>query len=144
MVKDNKYLRWRYQKCPSFRYQFVAVRDIRNRGKLIALAAVFIDDSSKSKKIGIISDMLLIKEESLAIYKLIACCINFFYRYGCNLCFSHALDSRLVPYFRRSGFKVEPSDLGLMVLLPKTGEEGLSGLLDPTKWSLWLGDTDRY
>lgn len=140
VVKDARYLRWRYEQCPSADYRFILLsRD----GKLSSLAVAGIVADRNRARHGIILELLARDGDNFAACGAINACLDYFALHDCDSCASHLSESWISRCYSLMGFSREPSQLGFMVL-PVPGNDALHKTKDAKSWAFALGDTDRY
>jgi hypothetical protein len=140
VVKDARYLRWRYEQCPSADYRFIL---LNRDGKLSSLAVAGIVADRNGARHGIILELLARDGDTFAACGAINACLDYFALHDCGSCVSHLSESWISRCYSLMGFSSEPSKLGFMAL-PATGNDALHKTKDAKSWAFALGDTDRY
>lgn len=140
VIKDARYLTWRYQQSPTSDYRFIL---LGRNGVLRSLAVVGTVDRQAGGRHGIILELLTRPGDVASACGVIHGCLDYFAGQGCQTCETHLSEGWLRRCFSWMGFSKEPSPLGLMVLT--SGDSGeLHRTRNPGCWAFALGDTDRY
>ena len=134
IIKDKKYLEWRYGQCPSTKFKFIS---IMGKGHLRGVAVV-----TKFNQQGVIMDLLVPAGENAILHALMQESLNFFKRAGCTESYAHVSGNWSRKVFALFGFYRGISDIGLMVHAASK-DLALEEAKDPALWHFNLGDTDR-
>ncbi|MCP4745248.1 MAG: GNAT family N-acetyltransferase [Desulfobacteraceae bacterium] len=141
VIKDESYLKWRYESCPSTDYRFIL---LKKNGTIRSLAVVLIQNQNVSgAKYGIILELLVRPGDRVAAVSGIKACVDYFEKQECSTCFSQLSNSWPINCFSIMGFSKSQYDLGAMVLAEKN-KDYLNKARIPQAWTFSLGDTDRY
>lgn len=143
LIRDSKYLNWRYTQCPDRHYRIYVAEEndkiiawivVRIFNKFDLINGAIVDILSKSNCDDIVCRMLLKIEEDLIKEEvdLIACSIPKWSEYT-NI-------------FRKSGFIICPKKLNPrkepFIIYPLSKELDAELIKDPSNWFVTWGDTD--
>ncbi len=140
VVRDTKYLKWRYTDCPIHTYKtFAATSGGRLEGYVICSATT--EDGVKK---GRVVDIFMEKDNAGAAGLLINRAMDWFREEGCDLAVTWGYDGWwLGELFLRAKFveKETPHDL---IVRSAADELDMEYLTDPANWYLTMGDSDYF
>jgi len=140
VVRDSKYLNWRYLKIPHLNYKIYA---LEKDGEIEGFVVLRISASGRK---GIIEDILVSadKEGRRLAKILLSYALKYFKKKGVGGVVAWMLkNSSLSGIFRRRGFFLRPTPHNL--LIRSYGEEfPINYLLNSSKWYVMMGDVDIY
>lgn len=137
LVKDTVYLHWRYVQNPTFPYRFITAR--RN-DEIRAMMVVAIQ---LSKGVGLIFDIIVPQGDRRAFMAVLGEGLKFLKEQGCHTGCLHWNAAWAKPVLYLFGFDLNNSDLGHLVWVAGTAER-FKIMQQPRRWTISLGDTDRY
>lgn len=147
--RDSTYLNWRYVQKPGADYSMMA---LEREGQILAFLVVG-TSFKMGKKIGIIAEMMSLKEPSISIEPLLEGAMAFFHQKGVSLCGCLMLrDKQHYETLRRWGFWPTPFNLfsyaGILRKKSYFGARSTSPtvpnefLKDKSNWYISWGDGD--
>lgn len=134
IIKNRRYLEWRYGMCPSAEFKYVSAA---KNDKLQGVAVI-----TTLKHQGAIMDLIVPEGENNLLASLLHDCLKHFRSQGCTECYTHISKGWITNCFKLFGFYEGVSDVGFMI--HTAGNDGTVEILnDPKSWHFMLGDTDR-
>lgn len=136
VVRDKKYLNWRYLNNPDGGYVIYLAESGDSILGFIVLKVV-----DGEVRIGYIVDILTMCEQTSVDQALVSKAIEHFRREKVNIIYCYILDERYYGILKKSGFRPRSSELvlGVRINSPGLSETFLSDLKN---WHITFGDTD--
>jgi GNAT superfamily N-acetyltransferase len=141
IIRDKKYLNWRYVNKPGFNYTIFQAERI---GEILGYIVFHLRNTNSALKIGYIADILLLSGEKATLHALVNKTIEDLKKRGADMVLFRTLKS--MPYYnilKKMGFQplwFRKTQLSAHVNSTKVPKELLQA---PSNWYFTIGDTDE-